>query len=95
MGNAKEIVLEPLSVVNQNSYSTTLSSLPGYAPDWLGRLVSDSDAESYLGLLNDAYMYAGPSEENELIRLQDVFYLFWKSVGRRERYVQEALRLHG
>jgi hypothetical protein len=56
--------------------------------------LSDLDSVQYLRLLDEIYACDVPLElEEDLLELQDVFFLFWKTVPRKRYYLEKALIL--
>lgn len=71
--------------------------LPSWAPDGLDEFLRDgADSAHYLSLLDDLYHLDTMSAagEEELLALQDVFFLFWKTLGRKREYLRRILNLH-
>jgi hypothetical protein len=56
--------------------------------------LADIDSVNYLRLLDEIYAAGVPGElEEDLLELQDVFFLFWKTVPRKRYYLDNALAL--
>lgn len=56
--------------------------------------LADIDSVHYLRLLDEMYARGVPRElEDDLLELQDVFFLFWKTVPRKRYYLEKALTL--
>jgi hypothetical protein len=79
----------------ENVEPKTLFYLPSFSiADQQQFWLSDLDSVQYLRLLDEIYEYGVPLElEEELLELQDVFFLFWKTVPRKRYYLKKALAL--
>jgi Glycosyl hydrolase family 57 len=67
-------------------------SIAGIREFWL----HDLDALHYTSILDEVYRAGIPEElEDELLELQDVFFLFWKTLPRKRHYLDRLLTLWG
>lgn len=82
-------------LVAERSELPTLRELPAFSQPGFDDLLRTSlEARTYWSLLGQ--IEVAPLEESQLDRLlalQDVFYPFWKGCGRRQRYLDAAVRL--
>jgi hypothetical protein len=72
-----------------------LEYLPSYALPGFEELLRDGqDSSHYLQLLDELYRKPGAHRKmHEILALQDIFFLFWKTVSRKRFYVEGVLRL--
>lgn len=74
-----------------------LEYLPSFALAGFDDLLcSGSDSRHYLALLNEVFRHPSlsPEAEAELLALEDVFFLFWKTLPRKRSYLERLLKLH-
>lgn len=85
------------SACEANPGEPDLPYLPSFAIDGFRDFLHEGvDSEHYLSLLNELYRHrmTDPAKEAELMALQDVFFLFWKTVPRKRDYLERVLKLH-
>jgi hypothetical protein len=73
----------------------TLAYLPSYSiADQWGFWLSDIDSFQYVRALEEIYrLDASADLDAELLELQDVFFLFWKTVPRKAYYLERLRRI--
>ncbi len=72
-----------------------LSYLPGYAlPNFESLLLEGMDSRHYMAILAElCALDVGHNYDKEIMELQDIFFLFWKTVSRKREYLQRALEI--
>lgn len=75
--------------------ATELLYLPSFSiADVRGFWLHDLDALHYAGILDEIHRAGVPGElEDALLELQDVFFLFWKTLPRKSYYLDRLLAL--
>jgi hypothetical protein len=92
---SQSAVVCPSDIDEEPEGATELLYLPSFSvADVREFWLSDLDGMHYAKILDEIYRVGVPDElEGELLELQDVFFLFWKTLPRKRYYLDRLLDL--